>query len=137
MSFELRSVLPAFALLAGLSACASDETTTRSGSSGEGDDDGAGDDSTAKVDAGTRDAGRKDAGKDARVAPPPVIKTDAGDIEGCAQSRADAELERGPVDIIITMDTSLSMAPQVCNVSTNLTAFAAGVGASSHVVSVY
>jgi hypothetical protein len=96
------------------------------------------DDETKPVDAGVKDAGRKDAGKDARVAPLPVIKVDGGaEVEGCGQTRAEAELGRGPVDIIITMDTSLSMAPQVCNVSTNLTTFAAGVGDSSHVVSVY
>jgi hypothetical protein len=109
-------------------------------------------DDNASSDSGAKGAG-KDSGKDAGKStanrddsddsddddgPAPRVKADGGsDVIGCGSVRAAAELERGPVDIIIALDTSLSMAPQVCNVSTNLTAFAAAVGASSHVVSVY
>lgn len=63
---------------------------------------------------------------------------DAGLPPGsCAAINAQAELMRGPVDIVIALDTSLSMAPQICNVSANLTKFANGVGSTSHVVTVY
>lgn len=130
---SLRAPVMCAALALSFSACSSDDEPLRSEVSPSSPDDGG----KPKPDAGSKDAGGK--GKpDARVEPSPIIKVDGGvDVEGCGAVRAEAELGRGPVDIIITLDTSLSMAPQVCNVSTNLTAFAAGIGDSSHVISVY
>ena len=83
------------------------------------------------------DAGRaKDAasGRDAKAS----ASVDAGeDGQSCGSVRAAAQLQRGPVDIVLALDTSGSMAGQICNVSTNLTALAAGVGDDAHVVGVY
>lgn len=62
---------------------------------------------------------------------------DGDDGAKCGTVRAEAELQPTPVDIIIALDTSGSMAPNVCNVSKNLTTFAAAVGENSHVVSIY
>jgi hypothetical protein len=55
----------------------------------------------------------------------------------CAAIEKEAELVRPPVDIVVALDTSGSMAPQVCNVSANLTKFADNVGATTRVAAVY
>jgi hypothetical protein len=95
------------------------------------------------VDPSGHDAGRRDGGRDASVeqaardAKVPAVLDSGSEQTSCGALRVETQLARGPADIIITLDTSLSMAPQVCNVSTNLTNFAAGVGDSSRVVSVY
>lgn len=66
--------------------------------------------------------------------------TGDGDVDidtGCGEIEKTAEVEGGPVDIILVLDSSLSMAQGICNVSTNLTAFAASVGDNTHVVALY
>jgi hypothetical protein len=59
------------------------------------------------------------------------------DDAGCGSIEKTAELERAPVDIIIALDTSGSMADKICSVSKNLTTFADGVGMSTHVITDY
>jgi hypothetical protein len=90
-------------------------------------------DGGTRRDASGGDARANDArGKDASKADP-LADADTQ----CGTVRQEAEFERGPVDIVLAIDTSLSMAPYVCNTSMNLTAFAAAVGERSRVVSVY
>jgi hypothetical protein len=68
-----------------------------------------------------------------------VVKPDVAVIPDgtCAAIEKEADLVRPPVDIVVALDTSGSMAPQVCNVSTNLTKFADNVGATTRVAAVY
>ncbi|MDB4990216.1 MAG: hypothetical protein JWN04_5394 [Myxococcaceae bacterium] len=118
------------ALSAGLSACHSDPTHP-----------GLDEDPNFLDDAGNHqgkgvDAGRgKDAGRDGKA--DPLDKPDSSVDPGCGNVRAAADLQRGPADIVIVLDTSGSMADKICNVSTQLTTFAAGVGPDTHVVGVY
>jgi hypothetical protein len=129
--FSVRSVAMLLLTTVPLAACSSDDPAIES------------DPGQAMVDppndAGKapRDGGRDAARPDART--PPVIKPDPlSDADtSCGSVREEAQFERGPVDILLAIDTSGSMAPYVCNTSTNLTAFAAAVGTNSHVVAVY
>jgi hypothetical protein len=77
---------------------------------------------------------------DAGPAPDAALPTqaDAGDAAAaCGNISDEAQVGRGPVDIVIVLDTSGSMAPHICNVSANLSRFAEGVGANTRVVSIY
>lgn len=76
-------------------------------------DDGTVDDSTADDDVGGLDEGE------------------------CASISKEAEIMRGPADIIVALDTSFSMAPQICNTSKNLTAFVEGIGDTTRVSTLY
>jgi hypothetical protein len=71
---------------------------------------------------------------DATVTQVEMVKVPDG---SCAAIEKEAELVRPPVDIVVALDTSGSMAPQVCNVSANLTKFADNVGATTRVAAVY
>jgi hypothetical protein len=114
-------------------ACGSDDPTTSEESS------------SVKADGGGKVKPRADAGvdggktntvtRDGKVDTKP--DDDDDNAGGCGSVKAAAELERGPVDIVLALDSSGSMAGQICNVSTNLTAFAAGVGENAHVVGFY
>jgi hypothetical protein len=103
------------------------------------------DESTTEDEGEQADGGRSTPGRDAAAKPPsgpnrassPIDDDDDDDAAQCGSVRAEAELQPTPVDIIIALDTSGSMAPNVCNVSKNLTTFAAAVGENSHVVSIY
>ena len=137
-SLILRSVC----LLSCLWACAA---PTREGATSDTDEN------TEKTTGGQgeRDAGRSTPARgDGAPRPRPApngsssANGGAGDDEGdddaqCGTVRAEAELQPKPVDIIIALDTSGSMAPNVCKVSKNLTTFAAAVGKNSRVVSLY
>lgn len=135
---SLAQVCPRFCaagILIGLSACSNSDSEPETLPS---EQQAVTADAGPSGNAAVHDAGRaKDAaaGRDAKV---PVAAADAGSADqSCGSVRAAAELQRGPVDIVLALDTSGSMASQICNVSTNLTALAKGVGDSAHVVSVY
>jgi hypothetical protein len=55
----------------------------------------------------------------------------------CGSIEKEAEVTRGPVDIVLALDTSGSMTSQICNVSKNLSAFADAVGKDTRVVANY
>lgn len=118
-------------LLCAAAACSSDKPQTSEPGLQMGADapEDAGSD---KKDAG-KDASKRDASTPLATKPDPIADADTS----CGVVRQEAEFERGPVDILLAIDTSGSMAPYVCNTSMNLTAFAAAVGQSSHVVAVY
>ncbi|MFT3925061.1 MAG: hypothetical protein QM778_21175 [Myxococcales bacterium] len=119
----LRLLLTVFQLT--LMACSSPPATRV----GEGELGGDGD--SGDGDSGDGDGDGDSWGGDGDSTDNPDINTECGEIEKTA------EVERGPVDIILGMDTSLSMAASICNVSTNLTAFAMGIGEGTHVAAVY
>jgi hypothetical protein len=103
-----------------LMACGGADPTragTGNGLDGDGDSSGNGDSS------GDRDSSDDD---------------DEEDLDtGCGEIEKTAEVQRGPVDIILGMDSSFSMALSICNVSMNLTALADGLGEETHVAAVY
>jgi hypothetical protein len=110
-----------------LTACG-DTPPVRGGTGGGGSGDGdSGDGDSGDGDSGDGDSGDGDGDGDDL----PNVDKECGQIEQTA------EVERGPVDIILGMDSSLSMAASICNVSSNLTAFAASVGENTHVAAVY
>lgn len=96
----------------------SDVPATRAGTGDLGDGDSSGDGDGDRWGDGDSDSD-------------PDLDTMCGEIEKTA------EVQRGPVDIILGMDSSLSMAASICNVSKNLTAFAKGLGQGTHVAAVY
>src|SRR5690348_7784614 len=55
----------------------------------------------------------------------------------CGSIEKEAQVERGPVDIVLALDTSGSMTSHICNVSKNLSSFADAVGKGSHVIANY
>ena len=72
----------------------------------------------------------------------PIGDGDVGDGDGdinddCGAIEKTAELERGPIDIILALDSSGSMAAGICNTSAQITKFTTGVGPDTHVTAVY
>jgi hypothetical protein len=87
------------------------------------------------------DASEGGAAVDAGALPPDAGRDDAGAVsvrdDSCGAIVRTSEVERAPADIVLALDTSLSMANEICRVSENLTAFADGIGVASHVVTLY
>lgn len=94
---------------------------------GDGDgDEGEGDGDSEKVGDGDGDAvGDGDTAGDG----------DTGNE--CGSIEKEAEVERGPIDVVIALDSSGSMSDEICNVSKNLTALIEGLGKESRVTTIY
>ncbi|MDB4974976.1 MAG: hypothetical protein JWN48_3317, partial [Myxococcaceae bacterium] len=104
---SLVSLFCAAGLLSSVAACSSDDHP------GDAPDESSDmSPATGVTDAKVGDGGHKDGGvgKDAKVAQGDGASRDASQGEGCGSVRAAAELERGPVDIVLALDTSGSMA---------------------------
>ena len=91
---------------------------------GDSDDEGDGDNDDGDGDSGDGDSGDGD-GDD------PLVEGECGSIEKTA------ELERGPVDIVLAVDSSGSMTSGICNTAAQLTKLANSVGESTRVAAVY
>ncbi len=92
---------------------------------GDSDDEGDGDRGDGDGDSGDGDGDDGDGDGDT------LVEGECGSIEKTA------ELERGPVDIVLALDSSGSMAGGICDTAAQLTNLANSVGASTRVAAVY
>lgn len=123
------------------------QTVPDGGESGLDAGDSAADGATSShEDAGPLEAGSEDAQLgdattlDAASAPDAASDASDGGARSDASSQCiaqDAATAQQPIDLIIALDTSGSMAPYLCNIATNLSATLDALAADTHVVTLY